>query len=51
MRDHLDNSIRNIEQGTKAFNENMEAIKHSFLFRGYFKKLDKQQSKNEPAKY
>lgn len=51
MKDHLDKSIQNIEQGTKAFNENMEAIKHSFLFRGYFRKLDKQNKNTTPGHY
>ncbi|NJM27023.1 MAG: MCE family protein [Bacteroidia bacterium] len=37
----LNRSIQNIEQGTFRFNENMEALKHNFLFRGYFRKQDK----------
>lgn len=28
-------SLDNIEQGTDGFNQNMEALKHNFLFRGY----------------
>lgn len=39
----LNNSLENIEQGTKAFNENMEALKHNFLFRGYFRKLERKK--------
>lgn len=39
----LNNSLQNIEQGTKAFNENMEALKHNFLFRGYFRKLERKK--------
>lgn len=42
----LNNSLRNIEKGTDNFNQNMEALKHNFLFRGYFRKLEKQQQKN-----
>ena len=42
---NLDNTIKNIEQGTDKFNENMEALKHNFLFRGYFKKLERQQKR------
>lgn len=34
-------SISNIEQGTKRFNENMEAMRKNFLFRKYFKKQNK----------
>jgi len=35
----------NIQNGTDGFNQNMEALKHNFLFRCYFKKLEKQQKK------
>lgn len=37
--------INNMQQGTDGFNQNMEALKHNFLFRGYFKKLEKQNRK------
>ena len=40
----LNNSLRNIEQGTAAFNENMEALKSNFLFRGYFRKVEKRKA-------
>jgi phospholipid/cholesterol/gamma-HCH transport system substrate-binding protein len=43
MAENLNKSIRNIEQGTQSFNENMNAIKHNFLFRGYFKKLERKK--------
>ena len=38
-------TMKNIEEGTAKFNENMEALKHNFLTRGYFKKLEKEQRK------
>ena len=41
----LDRTMRNIEQGAERFNENMEALKHNFLTRGYFKKQEKQREK------
>lgn len=41
----LNASLANIQNGTAAFNANMEALKHNFLFRGYFRKLEKQQKK------
>ncbi|SFR66776.1 MlaD family protein [Maribacter stanieri] len=41
----LEKSMENIEQGTERFNENMEALKHNFLTRGYFRKLEKQEKK------
>jgi phospholipid/cholesterol/gamma-HCH transport system substrate-binding protein len=39
----LNNSLDNVEKGTDGFNQNMEALKHNFLFRGYFKKLEKEK--------
>ncbi|HXS35050.1 MAG TPA: MlaD family protein [Flavipsychrobacter sp.] len=42
----INNSLDNIEKGTASFNEDMEALKHNFLFRGYFRK---QTKKNESA--
>ena len=35
---NLNSSMNNIQQGTKGFDDNMEALKHSILFRKYFKK-------------
>lgn len=40
----LNKSLSNIEKGTDGFNQNMEALKHNFLFRGYFKKLERQKA-------
>lgn len=37
----LERSLLEIEEGAKGFNENMEALKHNILFRGYFKKQEK----------
>jgi phospholipid/cholesterol/gamma-HCH transport system substrate-binding protein len=37
----INRSLSNIEEGTKSFSENMEALKHNFLFRGYFRKKEK----------
>ena len=42
---NLDATIRNLEEGTARFNENMEAMKSSFLTRGYFKKQEKEARK------
>ena len=41
----INNSLNNIQKGTDAFSQNMEALKHNFLFRGYFRKLEKQKNK------
>ena len=42
----LNTSLDNIQKGTDGFNQNMEALKHIFLWRGYFKK---QEKKKQPA--
>ncbi len=42
---NIDSTMNNIKQGTQRFNQNMEALKHNFLFRGYFKKLEKEKNK------
>lgn len=38
-------SLINIEEGTAKFNENMEAMRHHVLFKGYFKKQEKKNKK------
>jgi len=43
----LNASLDQIQKAAEGFSQNMEALKHNFLFRGYFKKLGKQQ-KNKP---
>jgi phospholipid/cholesterol/gamma-HCH transport system substrate-binding protein len=45
MLNRFNASLENIQKGTDAFSQDMEALKHNFLFRGYFRKLDKQQKK------
>ncbi len=42
-------SLENIENGTNGFNENMEALKHNFLLRGYFKKQEQKKKKQAGA--
>jgi len=42
---NLDQSMKNIEKASKKLDENMEALKHNFLFRGYFRKLERQEAK------
>lgn len=44
---HLDESMQNIEEATFRFNQNMEALKHNILFRGYFRKLERQKAREE----
>ncbi|WP_405207981.1 MlaD family protein [Aquimarina sp. LLG6339-5] len=44
---NIDTTINNIKEGTDLFNQNMEALKHNFFFRGYFKKLEKEEKKKD----
>jgi phospholipid/cholesterol/gamma-HCH transport system substrate-binding protein len=46
---NLRRTLRNVEQGTGRFNENMEAMKHNWLFRGYFKDQEKEAEKARKA--
>lgn len=41
----IDSTMTNINAASVKLNENMEAMKHNFLFRGYFKKQDKEKEK------
>lgn len=46
----INQSLINIQKGTDGFNANMEALKHSFLFRGYFRRLEKNKKVPEVQK-
>jgi phospholipid/cholesterol/gamma-HCH transport system substrate-binding protein len=39
----IDSIMQNLHLASRGLNQNMEALKHNFLFRRYFKKLEKQQ--------
>jgi len=43
----LDSTMSNLQAGTKGLNDNMNAVKHSFLLRGYFKKQKKADAKKQ----
>ncbi len=42
---NIDNTILNLKNSSKSLDENMEALKHNFLLRGYFKKKAKEEEK------
>jgi phospholipid/cholesterol/gamma-HCH transport system substrate-binding protein len=43
----LDTTMLNLQTGTKKLNEIEDAVKQSFLFRGYFRRQAKQEAKKE----
>lgn len=43
----LDSTMSNLQAGTKGLSDNMDAVKHSFLLRGYFKKQKKAEAKKQ----
>ena len=45
----IDSTMTNINQASFRLNEDLEALKHNFLFRGYFKKQEKAKAFKEEA--
>lgn len=46
----IDSTMINLNQASGKLNENLEALKHNFLFRGYFRKQEKAKAKAQAAK-
>lgn len=46
---NIDETIVNSKESSKSLNENMEALKHNFLFRGYFRRKAKAEAEAEAA--
>lgn len=44
---NIDETIVNLKESSVGLNENMEALKHNFLFRGYFKKKAKEEAEKK----
>jgi phospholipid/cholesterol/gamma-HCH transport system substrate-binding protein len=42
--EQIDSTMTNINEASKKLNENLEALKHNWFFRGYFKKMEKQKA-------
>ena len=45
MVNNIDETIINLKGSSIGLNENMEALKHNFLFRGYYRRQAKQEAK------
>jgi phospholipid/cholesterol/gamma-HCH transport system substrate-binding protein len=45
----IDSTMTNINEASVKLSENMEAMRHNFLFSGYFKKQEKQKAKAAKA--
>jgi phospholipid/cholesterol/gamma-HCH transport system substrate-binding protein len=42
---NISTTMKNLKASSQGLNENMEAAKHNFLFRGYFRKKEKEKEK------
>jgi phospholipid/cholesterol/gamma-HCH transport system substrate-binding protein len=50
IAENLNQTVINLKKGTKGLDENMEAAKHNFFLKGFFKKKEKEeQRKKEEA--
>jgi phospholipid/cholesterol/gamma-HCH transport system substrate-binding protein len=44
---NLSATMKNLKKSSEGLSENMEAAKHNFLLRGYFRKKEKEKKKQE----
>ena len=50
IAENINQTIVNLKKSSKGLGENMEAAKHNFLFRGYFKKKEKAEEQKAEEK-
>jgi phospholipid/cholesterol/gamma-HCH transport system substrate-binding protein len=49
IADNLDQTIVNLKKSSKGLDENMTAVKHNFLLKGYFKRQEKKAADKKEA--
>lgn len=47
IADDIKGTMKNVEKGTRGFEENMTALRSNFLFRNYYKKKEKEAQKQK----
>jgi len=49
LAENLDETLINLKNSSKGLDENMTALKHTFLLRGYFNRIDKAEAAKKKA--
>jgi phospholipid/cholesterol/gamma-HCH transport system substrate-binding protein len=49
VAENINQTIINLKNSSKGLDDNLEALKHNFLFRGYFKKIAKEEEAQRKA--
>lgn len=50
VADELRNTLQNLNSSSRKLDENLEALQHNFLFRGYFKRKAKREARDSARK-
>jgi len=50
MAENLNKTMVNLKQSSKGLDENMKAVKHNFLFKGYFDRKEREAKEKKEAK-
>jgi phospholipid/cholesterol/gamma-HCH transport system substrate-binding protein len=45
----IDSTMTNVNESSAKLNENLEALKHNFLFRGYYRRLEREEKRTKVA--